>query len=138
MPKLMKTKTKGIFLGNFESALLTKVKLMLGVVQKLRWQDFWMFYNLHYKCLQGTHRFSLEYLWKRAARITMNSYSPQRERLFKFVENPVKLRGKPYDNYKHWKQMCERCSANYLRPISYFGSIWELGICFRPKNQSFL
>ena len=36
----MKTKTKGIFLGNFENALLTKVKLLLGVVQKLQWPYF--------------------------------------------------------------------------------------------------
>ena len=30
------------------------------------------------------------------------------------------------DNGKgHQRQKCERCSPNSLRPISYFGSIWE-------------
>ena len=26
----------------------------------------------------------------------------------------------------HRRRKCERCSPNYLRPMSYFGSIWEL------------
>ena len=28
--------------------------------------------------------------------------------------------------HQRWK--CERCSPNFLRPISYFGSIWELHV----------
>ena len=28
--------------------------------------------------------------------------------------------------FHHRRRKCERCSPNSLRPISYFGSIWEL------------
>ena len=34
-----------------------------------------------YRGLRGLHRFSLQYLWKRAVRITEKPYTPQRERL---------------------------------------------------------
>ena len=33
-----------------------------------------------YRDLRGSHRFSLQYLWKWAVRITEKSYTPQRER----------------------------------------------------------
>ena len=30
------------------------------------------------------------------------------------------------NSFLHRRQKCEHCSPNSLRPISYFGSIWEL------------
>ena len=48
---------------------------------------------IHYKCLQGftggVHRFSLQYLWKGAVRITEKPYTHQRERLRILWRNPV-------------------------------------------------
>ena len=40
--------------------------------------------------------------------------------------------------YKHQRRKCEGSSPYSLRPISYFGSIWELHICLRPRNQILL
>ena len=42
-----------------------------------------------YRGLRGFHRFSLQYLWKRAVRITEKPYTPQRERLCMLWGNPV-------------------------------------------------
>ena len=42
-----------------------------------------------YRRLRGVHRFSLQYLWKRAVRITEKPYTPQRERLCMLCGNPV-------------------------------------------------
>ena len=42
-----------------------------------------------YRRLRGVHRFSLQYLWKRAVRITEKPYTPQRERLRILWRNPV-------------------------------------------------
>ena len=39
--------------------------------------------------LQSVHGFSLQYLWKRAVRITEKPYTPQRERLCMLWGNPV-------------------------------------------------
>ena len=39
--------------------------------------------------LQGTHRFSLQYLWNRAVRIAQKPYTPQKERLCMLWGNPV-------------------------------------------------
>ena len=38
---------------------------------------------------RGLHMFSLQYLWKRAVRITKKPYTPQRERSCMMWENPV-------------------------------------------------
>ena len=38
----------------------------------------------------------------------------------------------------HRRRNYEGCFPNSLWPISYLGVIWELCICFRPENQSFL
>ena len=42
-----------------------------------------------YRGLSGVLRFSLQFLWKRAVRITEKPYSPQRERLRMLLGNPV-------------------------------------------------
>ena len=55
-----------LFLGKF----LTSLQMFRGV-------------------LQGSCRFSLQYLWKRAVRITEKPYTPQRERLCMLWGNPV-------------------------------------------------
>ena len=39
--------------------------------------------------LRGFRMFSLQYLWKRAVRITEKPYTPQRERLCMLWGNPV-------------------------------------------------
>ena len=33
---------------------------------------------------------------------------------------------KKFNGFDHRRWKCERCSPNSLRPISYFGSIWDL------------
>ena len=43
----------------------------------------------HYKCLQGTNMFFLQYLWKSAVRITVKPYTPQREMCCMLWGNPV-------------------------------------------------
>ena len=49
--------------------------------------------------LRGSCRFSLQYLWKRAVRITEKPYTYQRERLIEYVvgkpRNIYRLRGNP-------------------------------------------
>ena len=53
--------------------------------------------------LRGSRRFSLQYLWKRAVRITEKLYTPQREILCMLWGNPVIFTdcgGKPYDKYR--------------------------------------
>ena len=48
--------------------------------------------HAHCKCLKGFTgfpRFFLQYLWKRAVRITKKPYTPQRERLRILWRNPV-------------------------------------------------
>ena len=45
-----------------------------------------------YRDLWGSHRFFMQYLWKRAVRITENPYTPQRKRL-------CMLQGKPMDTH---------------------------------------
>ena len=48
--------------------------------------------KMHCKCLwalQVVCRFSLQYLWKKAVRITEKPYTPQRERLCMLWGNPV-------------------------------------------------
>ena len=42
-----------------------------------------------YRELRGTCRENLQYLWKRAVRITEKPYTPQRERLRILWRNPV-------------------------------------------------
>ena len=42
-----------------------------------------------YRALRGVYRFLLQYLWKRAVRITEKPYTPQRERLCVLWGNPV-------------------------------------------------
>ena len=42
-----------------------------------------------YRGLRGVHRFSLQYLWKRAIRITKKPYTLQRERYGMLWRNPV-------------------------------------------------
>ena len=41
-----------------------------------------------FRALRGVCRFSLQYLWKRAVRITKKPYTPQRERLCMLLGNP--------------------------------------------------
>ena len=58
--------------------------LIFGVVVKCA--------MVHCKCfsgLWGVHRFSLQYLWKRAVTITEKPYTPQRESLCMLWGNPV-------------------------------------------------
>jgi hypothetical protein len=55
-----------------------------------------------YRALRGVCRFSLNYLWKRAVRITEKPYTLQRERLHMLWGNRVIFTdwGKPHDNYR--------------------------------------
>ena len=61
---------------------------MVGFVKNLRLLRVYSIINFAkrytaniYRDLRGSRRFSLQYLWKRAVRITKKPYTPQRERL---------------------------------------------------------
>ena len=62
-------------------------------------------YTAHvYGGLRGVCRFSLQYLWKRAVRITEKPYTySSKGKIVYVVGKPChiyRLRGKPYDNYR--------------------------------------
>ena len=69
---------------------------MVGFVKNLRLLRVYSIINFAkrytaniYRDLRGSRRFSLQYLWKRAVRITEKLYTPQRERLCMLWGNPV-------------------------------------------------
>ena len=56
-----------------------------------------------YRDLRGVHRFSLQYLLKKAVRITEKPYNSSKGKIVYVVGKPCnmyRLRGKPYDNYR--------------------------------------